>query len=101
MHTQTLSMYMTYHHDIAECVIDFSSSDHHEQMQVQKVPQQYLNTIMPILTSALAGICHRFAGQPGFSTGEICEIFSNLLQDALDHRVIRTHSENIINPQMN
>jgi len=101
MHTQTLSMHMNYGDQVAECVVDFSSSNQHEQGLVKTNPAQYLNTIMPILTSALAGICHQYKEQPGFAPTEIINYLSVLLEEAVAHRVVHTRVENIVNPQMN
>jgi len=82
-HSQKITFEMMFHADgHADCIVGLASTDKRELDYIHSVPEQYMITVMPIITAAIAGICRQFKGVPGCSIEEVIERIGPSLEHA-------------------
>lgn len=102
IHSQKLTFEMKFHADgHADCIVGLASTDKRELDYIHSRPEQYMITVMPIITAAIAGICRHYKNVPGCSIEELIQQIVPSLEHAYYKSITKTKIERLVDPEEN
>lgn len=102
MHIQNINFEMRFHGEgWADCIVTIGSSEQRENEMIQTIPEQYINTVMPVVIAGIAGICRQFQGHPGCDIESVIERFGPTLEHTYHEMVQRTEMRKEPHPNQN